>query len=86
MPELSRFFGIVIAVFYREHGRPHFHAVYGEHEAQIAIDGPRVLNGSLPPRALGLAMEWAAIHAQELLDDWALASTRQPLHRIAPLG
>jgi hypothetical protein len=56
------------------------------HEAQIAIDGPRVLNGYLPPRALGLAMEWAAIHAEELLIDWELASTRQPLHRIAPLG
>ena len=40
----------------------------------------------LPPRALGLAMEWAAIHAEELLIDWALASARQPLHRIAPLG
>jgi hypothetical protein len=65
---------------------PHFHAAYGEHEAQIAIDGPRVLNGSLPPRALGLAMEWASIHAEELLVDWALASTRQPLRRIAPLG
>ena len=63
----------------------HFHAVYGEHEAQVAIDGPRLMHGSLPPRALGLAMEWAAIHVDELLADWELASTGKPLRRIAPL-
>lgn len=85
MPEVSRFFGIVVRMQFKDHLPPHFHAIYGEHEAQIAIDGPRVLNGSLPPRALGLAMEWAAIHADELLTDWELASNRQPLHRIAPL-
>ena len=85
MPVISRFLGIAVSMYYLDHVPPHFHAIYGEHEAQIAIDGPRVLNGSLPPRALGLAMEWAAIHAEELLVDWKLASTRQPLHRIAPL-
>lgn len=68
-----------------DHLPPHFHALYGEHEAQIAIDGPRVLNGSLPPRALGLVIEWAAIHVEELLLDWELAAKRQPLNRIAPL-
>ena len=57
------------------------------HEAILVTAGSRgrVLNGSLAPGALGLAMEWAAIHAEELLVDWKLASTRQPLHRIAPL-
>lgn len=85
MPEVSRFFGIVVRMQFKDHLPPHFHAVYGEHEAQIAIDGPRVLHGSLPPRALGLTMEWAAIHATELLADWELAFSRQPLHPIAPL-
>lgn len=54
MPELSRFFGIVIGVFYREHGRPHFHAVYGEFEAVIDIETGEVISGKLPKRALGL--------------------------------
>lgn len=48
MPEISRFLGIVIGMFYREHGVPHFHAVYGEHEASIEID-PVVVHGELPP-------------------------------------
>lgn len=85
MPELSRFFGIVVRMQFDDHLPPHFHAAYGDHEAQIAIDGPRILHGSLPPRVLGLAMEWAAIHSDELLVDWELASARRPLRRIAPL-
>jgi hypothetical protein len=58
MPELSRFFGIVIGVFYREHGRPHFHAVYGEFEAVIDIETGEVITGDLPKRALSLVSEW----------------------------
>lgn len=57
MPELSRFFGIVIGVFYREHGRPHFHAVYGECEAVIDIETGDVISGELPKRALSLVSE-----------------------------
>ncbi len=70
---------------FNDHQPPHFHAVYGDDEAQIAIEGPRLMNGALPPRALGLAMEWAAIHVDELMADWELASTRLPLRRIEPL-
>ena len=85
MPEISRFFGIVVRMHFADHQPPHFHALYGSDEAEIAIDGPRVLGGQLPPRALGLTMEWAAIHADELLADWNLAADRRPLTRIEPL-
>ena len=84
MPEISRFLGIVIGMFYREHGRPHFHAVYGEHEASIEID-PVVVHGSLPPIARNLVLEWAGLHRAELLENWRLARLGQPLNRIAPL-
>ena len=68
-----------------DHLPPHFHAVYGEFEAQVAIEDPRVLAGMLPPRALGLVMEWAAIHRDELRADWGLAVARQELYPIEPL-
>jgi Domain of unknown function (DUF4160) len=58
MPELSRFFGIVSGIFYREHGRPHFHAVYGEFEAVIDIETGAVISGDFPKRALSLVSEW----------------------------
>jgi len=84
MPEISRFFGIVVRPF-EDHMPPHFHALYGEHEVEVATDGPRVPAGSLPPRALRLAMKWATLHPDELMVDWQLASTHQPLDRIDPL-
>jgi hypothetical protein len=80
MPEISRFFGILIAMYYRDHPPPHFHAKYGGQEAIIAIETGEVLAGRLPPRALGLVEEW-----RELLLDWRPAEERQPLTRIAPL-
>ena len=84
MPEICRFFGIVIRMFIDEHAPPHFHAVYGEHEAQIGISPLSVLRGKLPPRVLALVMEWAAIHQNELLADWELAANQSPLHPIEP--
>jgi hypothetical protein len=59
MPEISRFLGIIVAMFYNDHVPPHFHARYGEHKVEIAIESIAILAGSLPPRALGLLMEWA---------------------------
>ena len=85
MPELSRFFGIVIGIFYREHGRPHFHAVYGEFEAVIDIETGTVISGELPKRALSLVSEWRIDHAVELQENWELARQHQPLKKIAPL-
>lgn len=85
MPEVSRFFGIVIAIFYNDHNPPHFHARYGEHKAAIDIRRMQVLEGYLPPRALGLVVEWAAQHQEELLQDWELAVLEQQPVAIEPL-
>jgi hypothetical protein len=85
MPEISRFFGIVIRMYYREHGIPHFHARYGRRGASIAIESLALLSGSLPPRALGMVLEWAALHHEELLEDWRLLREAQPPRPIAPL-
>ena len=66
MPELSRFFGIVVAMFYNDHVPPHFHVRYGSQRAIVAINSLAVLEGRLSPRALGLVTEWAALHGEEL--------------------
>lgn len=84
MPELSRFLGIVIGMFFREHGVPPFHAVYGEREISVEVETGRI-HGEFPPRALKLVLEWNALHQSELLENWQLAKQRQPLKRIAPL-
>ena len=85
MPEISRFFGIVVAIYWQEHGVPHFHAKYGEHRASFAIADLRLLEGNLPPRVMGLVLEWAALHQGELSEDWNLASEKKPLRAITPL-
>lgn len=84
MPEVSRFLGIVIGMFYREHGVPHFHAVYGEHEISVEIESRRI-HGTFPPRALKLVLEWTDLHETELLEDWQLARHGETLRRIPPL-
>jgi hypothetical protein len=84
MPEISRFLGIVIGMFFNEHGLPHFHAVYGEYKITVEIESGTV-RGEFPPRALRLVLEWAQLHEPELLDDWERARRRQPLERIPPL-
>jgi hypothetical protein len=84
MPELSRFFGIVIAMYYNDHAPPHFHARYGDHEVTVRIlDG--VVEGWLPRRAINLVMEWYNIHRTRLLENWNLARDRRPLRHIEPL-
>ena len=85
MPEISRFFGIVIAMFYDDHAPAHFHVRYGGQKAIIAIATLAVLGGKLSPRVLGMVMEWAALHQQELLEDWKLAEQLAPLKAISPL-
>jgi len=85
LPEISRFFGIIITIFFDDHNPPHFHARYGNSKAAIRIKDFAVLEGYLPPRALGLVMEWAEIHRDELLKDWELASQEKPLFKIEPL-
>lgn len=85
MPEISRFFGIVIAMYLDDHAPPHFHARYGGHNASIRLAPLALLDGSLLPRVLGLVIEWARLHEAELLEDWGHASRGEPLRRIAPL-
>jgi hypothetical protein len=85
MPEISRFFGIVVGMFYGDHSPPHFHVRYGEQRAIVAIESVAVLRGHLSPRVLGLVTEWAALHKPELLEDWDLALRNEPLRPIAPL-
>ena len=85
MPTLSAFFGIVIRMYYDDHSPPHFPAIYGEHEAQIAVDTLEVLHGSLPKRALALVLEWAALHRGELRGDWRRAEQHEQLQTIDPL-
>lgn len=85
MPEISRFFGIIVAMFYDDHEPPHFHVRYGEHKAIIAIDTLAVVAGELPARVLGLATEWAALHRTELEENWRRARARQELKAIPPL-
>jgi Domain of unknown function (DUF4160) len=84
MPEISRFLGIVIAMYYRDHGPPHFHAVYGEFEAAIDIRTGAV-SGEIPKRALAHVQEWRRLRESELLSAWALARAEMPLPRIEPL-
>ena len=86
MPEISRFYGIIVAMFYDEHNPPHFHARYGEYKIVISITTLQILEGSLPPRALGLVMEWAALHRDELINDWELARRNKPPEKIKPLA
>lgn len=85
MPEISRFFGIVIRMFYGDHEPAHFHAVYDDHEALIEIETLKVLRGALPRRSLALVIEWAIVHRVELRRDWELAVLGEPVERIDPL-
>ena len=64
MPEISRFLGLIITMYYSEHPPPHFHVRYGGHKAVFAIEPLLVLQGSLPPRVHGLVIEWAALHRE----------------------
>jgi len=77
---------ILIAMFWDEHNPPHFHARYGKYQAAIEIDTLRVLDGSLPPRALGLVIEWASQHQEELMINWEEARNNRPLRKVEPLS
>lgn len=85
MPEISRFFGIIITMYYNDHAPPHFHVRYGNQKALIGIKDLGVLEGKLKPRTLGLVIEWASQHQDELMKDWNLAQSNAPLEKIEPL-
>jgi hypothetical protein len=85
VPRISSFYGIVIAMYFRDHPPPHFHATYAEHEATIAIASGAIVEGSLPPRALQLVREWTKQHQNELMANWQRARAREPVEKIEPL-
>jgi len=84
VPEISRFFGIVIAMYHREHEPAHFHARYGSQKAIVRIsDG--YIDGKLSPRAKALVLEWWNLHRNELAENWKLAKALKDLNPIPPL-
>ncbi len=85
LPEVARFFGIVVRMYFKDHSPAHFHAEYGEFEALVEIETLAILRGELPRRAMALVLEWAALHRQELRADWERARGGTPLESIAPL-
>ena len=85
MPEISRFFGIIITMYFADHQPPYFHVRYGSQRAIVSIEDLTVFRGSLQPRVLGLVVEWAALHREELVENWRLAGLLQPVKPIDPL-
>lgn len=85
MPELCRFYGIVIRMYFMDHDPPHFHAEYQGSRAEFDIRMLEVIAGALPNRAMALVLEWAAMHRQELMANWQRACTPEALTPIDPL-
>ena len=85
MPRISAFYGILIYMYFRDHAPPHFHAIYGEHEAVVNIATGGITAGALPRRAAGLVEQWRALHPDELMENWRLSQLGQPLQNIVPL-
>jgi len=84
MPIISRFYGILIVMYFNDHNPPHFHAKYSGHEALFAFNG-EILEGGLPKRATHFVREWIAIHRTELEENWSRAKSGEPLNTIEPL-
>lgn len=85
MPTISRFYGILIQMFFDEKHSPHFHAIYAEYKASIEISSGKIIVGKLPRHAQRLVLEWAKQHRAELLENWERARRDEPLKPITPL-
>lgn len=85
MPRISEFLGIVIYMYFSEHNPPHFHAIYGQFEAEILIENGELLKGKLPVRALSLVREWTEKYRDQLNQDWELSRRHEELKPIPPL-
>ena len=85
MPEISRFYGIIIYMNYKDHNPPHFHARYGEFKVVIKISDFAIMDGKLPPKAYGIVMEWAVAHKGELMRNWNAAKNNKQPSAIEPL-
>jgi len=86
MPEISRFYGIIIKMYYDDHPPAHFHAYYGDFEVVVNIETLGVLAGNLPPRAMGLVTEWGTYRQEELRAAWENARQLQKIGKIEPLS
>ena len=85
MPELCRFYGIVIQIYFTDHGPPHFHAKYSGDQVLVDITSLYVMEGRLPARARRLVLEWASLHRDELWVAWDRAQRGESPGKIAPL-
>lgn len=85
MPTIAWFYGIAIRMYFKDHPPPHFEAVYGEYQANIAIETGEIINGRLPTNAAALVKQWTLAHRSELLANWERARAKLPLERIAGL-
>lgn len=85
MPEISRFYGIIVRMYFNDHNPPHFHVEYQGFKALYQIRTLDVLEGELPKRAHSLVLEWASIHKNELLENWEKATIPAPMKKIEPL-
>ena len=85
MPELSRFLGISIMMYFDDHNPPHFHVKYNEYRALISILELKVIEGLLPARILGLVIEWAELHKDELIKNWDMVKNTGKFIKIEPL-
>jgi Domain of unknown function (DUF4160) len=85
MPKVCEFYGIRIYLYFEDHPPPHFHAIYGEYEAKVAIESLEIIAGHLPPRAQAMVNEWAIARRTDLRRAWQQASGPQPIDPIAPL-
>jgi hypothetical protein len=85
MPTISRFYGILIQMYFDDNNPPHFHAIYNKNKALICINDFSLLHGDLPPKAFSLVIEWAKIHREELLKEWEFARKKKTLFDIEPL-
>ncbi len=77
MPVITRFYGIIIKLYFNEHGVPHFHAIYGEYNGVFDIQNLSMIEGDLPNRASKLVKEWADHHQSELLKMWETKEFKQ---------
>ena len=85
MPAISRFFGIVITMYFDDHGHPHFHARHADGEAKVRIDNLEVIDSTLGRRELRLTLGWAELHQPELEENWRRARAGETLWAIEPL-
>ena len=85
MPRISQYYGIAIYMYFRDHAPPHFHAIYGDHEAIFEIATAKMTDGDLPKRAKKLVAEWAKAHRVELQANWRRAQAGEALQPIDPL-